>query len=425
MRVEAVEILPIESERLPRDVVSRVGFPHAPVRLFDRKLICRRLVCGWRCQKPFDVPHAEEDFRVRLAHTSTHDFPMVFGNLGRNSCEDDIGKTRASHACCPQKRRIKNIPDFFKHRLGSVYFVPTTQDKLEVIVGKEKMESLYMNANLLGLINELKLYERCKGFKFFVHEGSCDGENYKLYPIRIQKQNIPKELYQQHPEAFLSNDAPIELQKAFYSRQLTTEMILAHPEYQPYLKGKDLQLLYEFMHVRIYEHGNKSTIYRSSRGENLIKIIQTEFKEDALQTMLDYGKYLESLYKLNNLYGFELIEGYTKDDILNNMDKAIYQGIIKNGFKYDDKIAGHFKGNYPTLFLDDNVDQAIKDKFYKREFTIQDFNDNPDLIDIFGETNIICGFDENISWLIPVIKGENNKRNNLIRLKVFSVRKKK
>ena len=31
-------------------------------------------------------------------------------------------------------------------------------------------------------------------FKFFVHPGSCDGENRKLYPIRIQKDHIPEAL---------------------------------------------------------------------------------------------------------------------------------------------------------------------------------------------------------------------------------------
>ena len=35
---------------------------------------------------------------------------------------------------------------------------------------------------------------RCPGMEFFVHEGSCDGENRKLYQIRINKQHIPKEL---------------------------------------------------------------------------------------------------------------------------------------------------------------------------------------------------------------------------------------
>ena len=249
--------------------------------------------------------------------------------------------------------------------------------------------------------------------------------NTLLVKVLIEKefaypQNIPAQLYEAHPEIFLSNDAPIELQKAFYSRQITTDMLLEHPEYHQYLEGKDLQLLYKFMPIIIYENSNKSNYYRSRTSENLINIIQTEFKEDALQTMLDYGKYLEELHKINGLSGLELTDGYTKDDILNAMDKALYEGIVKHGFKYDDKMAGHFKGNYPSFFLDDKVDQAIKDKFYKREFTIQDFNDNPDLIDIFGETNIICGFDENISWLIPIIKGENNKRNNLIRLKVLT-----
>lgn len=35
---------------------------------------------------------------------------------------------------------------------------------------------------------------KCPEWEFFVHEGSCDGENRKLYPIRIRKQSVPKEL---------------------------------------------------------------------------------------------------------------------------------------------------------------------------------------------------------------------------------------
>ncbi|MBQ9543605.1 MAG: radical SAM protein [Clostridia bacterium] len=34
----------------------------------------------------------------------------------------------------------------------------------------------------------------CPELEFFVHEGSCDGENRKLYPIRINKRDIPEEL---------------------------------------------------------------------------------------------------------------------------------------------------------------------------------------------------------------------------------------
>ena len=51
---------------------------------------------------------------------------------------------------------------------------------------------------LLGLVEELGLKERVEAFggtfKFFVHAGSCDGENRRLYPIRIQKGHVPEEL---------------------------------------------------------------------------------------------------------------------------------------------------------------------------------------------------------------------------------------
>ena len=52
--------------------------------------------------------------------------------------------------------------------------------------------------NLLAKSKELKLSEHCKSFDqefyFFIHSGSCDGENRKLYSIRINKEDIPSEL---------------------------------------------------------------------------------------------------------------------------------------------------------------------------------------------------------------------------------------
>ena len=51
---------------------------------------------------------------------------------------------------------------------------------------------------LLQVIEDLDLYKRCEAFggkfSFFVHAGSADGENRKLYPLRMQKGNVPKEL---------------------------------------------------------------------------------------------------------------------------------------------------------------------------------------------------------------------------------------
>ena len=54
---------------------------------------------------------------------------------------------------------------------------------------------------LYRMAKEIKK-ERCPGLEFFVHEGSCEGENRKLYPIRIRKHHIPDEL----KAVFLNDD---------------------------------------------------------------------------------------------------------------------------------------------------------------------------------------------------------------------------
>lgn len=67
----------------------------------------------------------------------------------------------------------------------------------QAFINEENKDSI---VELLQLTETLKLRERCASvqdeFKFFVHAGSCDGENRKLYDIRIQKSDIPEILKQ-------------------------------------------------------------------------------------------------------------------------------------------------------------------------------------------------------------------------------------
>ena len=59
-------------------------------------------------------------------------------------------------------------------------------------------ENRHEIVQLPGLADTLALKERCRAFgeefTFFVHSGSCDGENRRLYDIRITKPHIPEEL---------------------------------------------------------------------------------------------------------------------------------------------------------------------------------------------------------------------------------------
>ena len=229
--------------------------------------------------------------------------------------------------------------------------------------------------------------------------------------------HIPEALIKKYPSMFLDKNAPQELQDAFYSRTISTEFILSNPLYREYLKNIDLEVLFKFMLV------NAPTEEYRYRQVNLISSIKQIFgPEDGFDVMLLYGKYIEKIFKDDKLKSFKFNPSFSKDDLLDEMDNTILQSIIDGNMKYDENIPSHFKNNNPTLFLGADVLQEIKDKFYNREFTLKDFDDNPELFAIFENTNIACAFPENMSWIIPLFNDSDSfKKSNYNRLKIISV----
>lgn len=65
----------------------------------------------------------------------------------------------------------------------------------QVFINEENKDQI---PQLLDLSNTLQLKEKCVSFgecfDFFVHCGSCEGENSRLYPIRIEKDHIPEKI---------------------------------------------------------------------------------------------------------------------------------------------------------------------------------------------------------------------------------------
>lgn len=241
---------------------------------------------------------------------------------------------------------------------------------------------------------------------------------------------IPKELIEKYPSMFLDKNAPQELQEAFYGRIITSEFILSNPTYREFLKDVDLEVLFKYMPVGIVSKNSSNDLSTSGplgygaryQQINFVNALKQTFGESAaLDVMLMYGKYVEQVYEANNLKNFLYNPEFTQDCFLDELDKAILQNIIDGNMKYDENIPSHFKNNNSTLFLGSNVPQQIKDKFYNREFTLKDFNDRPELLNIFENTNIACAFSKNMSWIIPLFNdSENLKTANYNRMKVIS-----
>ena len=229
----------------------------------------------------------------------------------------------------------------------------------------------------------------------------------KSYPTYI-----PQEIKDNFPTFFLGDNAPQELQDAFYNRTLTPEFILTNKEYIKCLKEVRLDLIYKNMPVAV----------QGAPRINLVTAIEKTFgKDDAFDVMLLYGKYIEKTWDLTDFINFKYNVNFSKDDLLDEIDEYMIQTIINNGMKYDRDMPSHFKNNNPTFFLNENIEKEIGDKFYNREFTIKDFSLNPELIDMFDNANIVCGFHESLSWMIPLFKDyEDSRLANLNRLKVIT-----
>lgn len=101
---------------------------------------------------------------------------------------------------------LEEKTDYFVGRKGAFRELLSATEKLlehgiaprwQVFVNKKNINELQA---LIELSKDMLLSEKCKNigqeFKLFVHQGSCDGENEKLYDIRITDEDIihiPKE----------------------------------------------------------------------------------------------------------------------------------------------------------------------------------------------------------------------------------------
>ncbi|MDE7262318.1 MAG: radical SAM protein [Oscillospiraceae bacterium] len=130
-------------------------------------------------------------------------------------------------------------------------------------------------AALPGLAGSLDLEKRCKAFgetfKFFVHEGSCDGENRKLYPIRIEKAHIPQALipyYLQYGELLTEAECCMKLEGS-----LSHEV--PHNEEQITLNiSNTFDVFFNFTHMtEAWKIGNLKT---DSQAELIRRIVEED-----------------------------------------------------------------------------------------------------------------------------------------------------
>lgn len=301
--------------------------------------------------------------------------------------------------------RYVSFYEFFEEKLGFdtfMNFVMDYGDILEVVLTGEFSNLLTIQFSENDHLEDLqsKLNE---GFKKLAFDKRI------VYP-----KNIPQSLKENFPSLFLREDAPKELKERFYNRTIDSDFISSNPLYREYLKDVDLELIFPSIQTKfLIENGRGVEI-------DFVRAIERMYgKEEAFQIMMLYGKYLESALSFSMLSQFSFDYRFTEEDLLKRLDSLVEKLIIEKGIKYDENAPKHFQENYPSFFLNSNVPEDIRKRFYNRELTINDFLSNPNLLEILGDTNVVCGFSEKLSWMISLFQNFNSQEANWKRLKVL------
>lgn len=259
-----------------------------------------------------------------------------------------------------------------------------------------------------------------------------DKINDKLYELIIKgnikySSNISKTMKEKYPNVFITNKASKELQALFYNREIDADYIINNPDDKKYFEGLDIELFFSYMPITIVgscEQIDDDIIINSKllkKTENLISLVKNIFDNDkGLELLLAYNPYLNEINNKLDFTKVEFKEDITCEEFLNQIDCLIYLNIIKGELLYCEEMPSHFKASYPFLFLLDNAPVDVKEKFYNRGYSLEDFYNDADLLKYFANTDIACGLDITFSYMIGLF--DSNDFLRLIKLAGESIK---
>ena len=200
-----------------------------------------------------------------------------------------------------------------------------------------------------------------------------------------------------HPEIFISEDAPEELKNAFYNNRIYPKFLFQHEEYIPYLLDKNLSnTIVLNMKLAIPGLQDEEGHIMPNNTNFLDEYISRYGKEKLLQLCTKYGPILFDL-TIPSLHGEIDNEQLIEKSIRN----TIYNSIIKNDNYYSylsnvpEMIVEH-----PDIFVNfDNLSniseeekQRVTKAFYDGLLSFSDIKKYPELVDILKDKNLFMAF---------------------------------
>ena len=235
-----------------------------------------------------------------------------------------------------------------------------------------------------------------------IHEFIMNGGKYS--------EDMPEDFKEKYSDLFLSQNAPEVLKVKVYGKKYDTWSGGINKDiYAAIYKNP------EWVDILVKENFNLNVLFKLyDKKDKLIdaNVLAEQFdsKEVAIKTFVMYT----AVCKNNN--GNDIDIENPKESIY----PIIYEEILE-GSRYFEDMPEDFKKEHSELFLDKTIPEDIRTKFYQKQFTLKDFEENPNLVKTFGNANLLLGLnDDKYQFLITLFKGPDANNDRLKAIEIFN-----
>lgn len=191
---------------------------------------------------------------------------------------------------------------------------------------------------------------------------------------------ITGEFRTRNSDLFLREDAPEELQKLFYTKSMSPQIFLEHPEYIQFLHGKNLGSCFKKRIVK-FSADNKTYTYGT-----IYEFLSNIADFDTIMSFItEYGDVLDIVCDATNFDSYDEYISFTINDDIDTLKEKIHKTlkkiIIEKGCAYPKHVPESFIRENPKMFLDKSAPPELKEVFYSRKLTPDFILSNASYID--------------------------------------------
>ena len=215
--------------------------------------------------------------------------------------------------------------------------------------------------------------------------------------MRIKKINnlstnydwIKSQFRKDNQEFFINENYPLEIKKAFYENEITSEFIFKHQEYIEIIKNDLSKLICTTSKIKKTVYNIITDCYETKQISFAQEYINKYGNEKYIPLIKKYGIFLDKLLLMD-------IDINNEIELEKIIRKEIYKivKITKINYMFLENNQ-EFVKEYPNIFIsldeltiNQYEKQRIKKDFYDRKLNLNDIKNNPNIIDILKNKNI-------------------------------------